>query len=53
MRSAVKRTAVALLALSLVFTGLGIASATHEFGFFNFIVQANINDNPAVKLQNP
>jgi len=53
MRRSVRLVAVALGSLSLMFVGVGPASAGHDNGFFNFIVEANVNDDPAPKLQDP
>ncbi|MGH2653265.1 MAG: hypothetical protein ACRDHV_02805 [Actinomycetota bacterium] len=54
MRPAVKTAAVGMIALSVMFMGLGFAAADHtNEDFFDFVVSANINDDPAPKLQDP
>jgi hypothetical protein len=54
MRPAVKTAAIGMIALSLMFMGLGLATADHtNEDFFDFIITANINDDPAPKLQDP
>lgn len=54
MRPAVKTAAIGMIALSLMFMGLGLATADHtNEDFFDFLISANINDDPAPKLQDP
>jgi hypothetical protein len=54
MRPAVKTAAIGMIALSLMFMGLGLATADHtNEDFFDFIITANVNDDPAPKLQDP
>ncbi|HUG87960.1 MAG TPA: hypothetical protein VMP42_04260, partial [Actinomycetota bacterium] len=53
MSHPVKIAASTLAAIALLFAGLSVAQANHEHGFFNIIVKANIDDDPAPKLQDP
>jgi hypothetical protein len=54
MRSGVRIVAVSMTALSLMFMEVGLAAADHTSeDFMDFIITANVGDDPAPKLQDP